>query len=47
MVHQTDHDVFGDCTVTGSCEAGCPKEFSSSSIAKMNCDYGAAILKGR
>ena len=40
-----DKEGFGNCSVTGSCEAVCPKEISLSFIAKMNRDYGAAILK--
>ena len=47
MVRQMDQEGFGNCTVTGSCEAVCPKEISLNFIAKMNRDYGAAILKGR
>jgi len=47
MVHQMDAEGFGNCTVTGSCEAVCPKEISLSFIAKMNRDYGVAILKGK
>ena len=46
MVRQMDAEKFGNCTVTGSCEAVCPKEISLSFIAKMNRDYGLAILKG-
>jgi len=46
MVRQMDAEGFGNCTVTGSCEAVCPKEISLSFIAKMNRDYGAAILQG-
>jgi NAD-dependent dihydropyrimidine dehydrogenase PreA subunit len=46
-VRQIDKEGFGNCTVTGSCEAVCPKEISLSFIAKMNRDYGVAILKGR
>jgi succinate dehydrogenase / fumarate reductase iron-sulfur subunit len=46
MVRQMDDEGFGNCTVTGSCEAVCPKEISLSFIAKMNRDYGAATLKG-
>jgi len=42
-----DAEGFGNCTVTGSCEAVCPKEISLSFIAKMNRDYGIALLKGR
>ena len=46
MVRQMDAEKFGNCSVTGSCEAVCPKEISLSFIAKMNRDYGQAILKG-
>jgi succinate dehydrogenase / fumarate reductase iron-sulfur subunit len=47
MVQQMDAEGFGNCTVTGSCEAVCPKEISLSFIAKMNRDYGLALLKNR
>jgi succinate dehydrogenase / fumarate reductase iron-sulfur subunit len=47
MVRQMDEEGFGSCTVTGSCEAVCPKEISLSFIAKMNRDYGLATLKGK
>jgi succinate dehydrogenase / fumarate reductase iron-sulfur subunit len=47
MVRQMDAEGFGNCTVTGSCEAVCPKEISLSFIARMNRDYGIATLKGR
>jgi len=46
MVRQMDAEGFGNCTVTGSCEAVCPKEISLSFIAKMNRDYGVAMLNG-
>jgi succinate dehydrogenase / fumarate reductase iron-sulfur subunit len=46
MVKQMDAEGFGNCTVTQSCEAVCPKEISLSFIAKMNRDYGLAVLKG-
>lgn len=46
MVEQMDAEGFGNCTVTGSCEAVCPKEISLSFIAKMNRDYAVATLKG-
>src|SRR5439155_18080028 len=45
MVRQMDKEKFGNCTVTGSCEAVCPKEINLSFIAKLNRDYGLAILK--
>ena len=47
MVKQMDAEGFGNCTVTGSCEAVCPKEISLSFIAKMNRDYGVAAIKGK
>src|ERR1043165_1743468 len=40
MVDQMDEEGFGACTVTGSCEAVCPKEISLDFIARMNRDYG-------
>jgi succinate dehydrogenase / fumarate reductase iron-sulfur subunit len=46
MVKKMDAEGFGNCTVTASCEAVCPKEISLSFIAKMNRDFGRAILKG-
>jgi len=47
MVRQMDAEGFGNCTVTGSCEAVCPKEISLNFIAKLNRDYGLAALKGK
>ena len=46
MVRQMDQEGFGNCTVTGSCEAVCPKEISLDFIARMNRDYAVAIVKG-
>jgi len=46
MVRQMDAEGFGNCTVTGSCEAVCPKEIDLSFIAQMNREYGTALLKG-
>jgi succinate dehydrogenase / fumarate reductase iron-sulfur subunit len=46
MVEQMDEEGFGACTVTGSCEAVCPKEISLDFIARMNRDYAVALLKG-
>jgi succinate dehydrogenase / fumarate reductase iron-sulfur subunit len=46
MVKAMDEAGFGNCTVTGSCEAVCPKEISLDFIARMNRDYGVAMLKG-
>jgi succinate dehydrogenase / fumarate reductase iron-sulfur subunit len=45
MVRAMDQAGFGNCTVTGSCEAVCPKEISLDFIAQMNREYGKAILK--
>ena len=47
MVKAMDGEGFGNCTVTGSCEAVCPKEISLDFIARMNREYGAAILKNK
>lgn len=47
MVTQMDKEGFGNCTVTGSCEAVCPKEISLDFIAKLNREYGKAMLKNR
>jgi succinate dehydrogenase / fumarate reductase iron-sulfur subunit len=44
MVKAMDEAGFGNCTVTGSCEAVCPKEISLDFIARMNREYGKAIL---
>ncbi|HZV36224.1 MAG TPA: succinate dehydrogenase/fumarate reductase iron-sulfur subunit [Verrucomicrobiae bacterium] len=46
MVKQMDAEGFGNCTATGSCEAVCPKEISLNFIARMNREYGVALLKG-
>jgi succinate dehydrogenase / fumarate reductase iron-sulfur subunit len=46
MVQTMDQEGFGGCTVTGSCEAVCPKEISIDFIAKLNRDYAVALLKG-
>ncbi len=46
MVDQMDAEGFGNCTVTGACEAVCPKAISLDFIARMNRDYLVALLKG-
>jgi len=46
MVDQMDKEGFGGCTVTGSCEAVCPKSISLDFIARMNRDYAVALIKG-
>jgi len=38
MVRAMDAEGFGNCTVTGSCEAVCPKEISLDFIARLNRD---------
>ncbi len=45
MVQTMDNEGFGNCTVTASCEAVCPKEISLDFIAQMNREYGKAILR--
>jgi len=45
MVQKMDEEGFGSCTVTGSCEAVCPKEISLDFIARMNREYGMALIK--
>lgn len=47
MVTTMDAEGFGNCTVTGSCEAVCPKEISLDFIARMNREFGRALLKGK
>jgi succinate dehydrogenase / fumarate reductase iron-sulfur subunit len=47
MVKTMDEAGFGNCTVTGSCEAVCPKEISLHFIARMNREYGLALLKAK
>lgn len=45
MVAQMDQEGFGNCTVTGSCEAVCPKEISLENISRLNREYFKALLK--
>ena len=45
MVQKMDVEGFGSCTVTGSCEAVCPKQISLDFIARMNREYGCALIK--
>ncbi|MEZ4816029.1 MAG: succinate dehydrogenase/fumarate reductase iron-sulfur subunit [Bdellovibrionota bacterium] len=47
MVEQMDEEGFGACSVTGACEAVCPKEISLENIARMNREYIAAKLTER
>ena len=46
MVATMDEAGFGACTVTGSCEAACPKGISLDFIARLNRDFLVATLKG-
>ncbi len=46
MVEAMDEAGFGACTVTGSCEAVCPKNISLDFIARLNRDFLIASLKG-
>jgi len=47
MVEQMDEEGFGGCTVTGSCEAACPKEIGLHFINRLNADYLKANLCGK
>ena len=47
MVTAMDAEGFGACTVTGSCEAACPKQISLNFIARMNREYLGAWLRGK
>ena len=47
MVWQMDEEDFGSCTNMGSCAAACPKEIKVENIARMNREYGRAMLFGR
>jgi succinate dehydrogenase / fumarate reductase iron-sulfur subunit len=44
MVKAMDAEGFGSCTVTGSCEAVCPKEIRLDFIARLNRDYLKALV---
>ncbi len=46
MVETMDAEGFGGCTVTGSCEAVCPKGIRLNFIAKMNRDFLGATFRG-
>lgn len=39
MVEQMDAEGFGNCTVTGACEAECPKGISLDNISRMNREF--------
>ena len=44
MVRQMDSEGFGNCTNQYECEAACPKEISVDHIARLNRDYGKAVI---
>ncbi len=44
MVERMEAEGFGGCTLTGACEAECPKRISVRSIAKLNYEYLRARL---
>ncbi|MBT5926499.1 MAG: succinate dehydrogenase/fumarate reductase iron-sulfur subunit, partial [Verrucomicrobia bacterium] len=45
MVKTMDEEGFGNCTVTGACEAVCPKEIPLDFISRLNRDYATAVVK--
>jgi succinate dehydrogenase / fumarate reductase iron-sulfur subunit len=45
MVQAMDAEGFGNCTVTGSCEAVCPKLISLDFIARLNRDFLKGLVK--
>jgi succinate dehydrogenase / fumarate reductase iron-sulfur subunit len=45
MVEAMDREGFGACSVTGACEAVCPKEIGLNFITRMNREYGRALLR--
>jgi len=47
MVEQMDVEGFGGCSVTGACEAACPKEITLENIARMNREYIKAKITER
>jgi succinate dehydrogenase / fumarate reductase iron-sulfur subunit len=47
MVKAMDNAGFGNCSVTGSCEAVCPKEISLDFIARLNRDYAVSLFNNR
>jgi succinate dehydrogenase / fumarate reductase iron-sulfur subunit len=47
MTEQSVNEGFGGCTVTGECEAACPKGIKLENIARMNADVVKATLRYR
>jgi succinate dehydrogenase / fumarate reductase iron-sulfur subunit len=47
MVQAMDEAGFGNCSVTGSCEAVCPKSISLDFITRLNRDFAVALLTAK
>ena len=47
MVQAMDEAGFGNCSVTGSCEAVCPKSISLDFITRLNRDFAVALLTSK
>ncbi len=47
LVEKMDEEGFGNCTVTGSCEAVCPKEIKLETISRLNRDYAKALFTAK
>lgn len=45
MVAQMESEGFGGCSVTGACEAECPKHIGIHNIAKLNWEWIRARVK--
>ena len=45
MVHQMDHEGFGNCSNIGECRAACPAEITIDHIASMKAEYRKAAFK--
>jgi len=45
MVAQMESEGFGGCTVTGACEAECPKSIGMHHIARLNWEWLRARVK--
>ena len=46
LVQAMEEAGFGNCTATGACATVCPKEIKLEVIARLNRDFGLAILNG-
>lgn len=47
LVEAMDAAGFGACTVTGACEAVCPKTISLDVISRLNADFLRATVRAR